>query len=130
MASTYGSHISSLQTPIFSGNNYEYWSLTMKALFRGQDVWGIVLNGYVEPTDQMTYNNLIQAEKDTLREQRKKDVKHLLYIHQGMHESTLPRVAAESTAKHPWDTLETSYQGLDKVKTSKLQILRRYFESL
>ena len=26
--------------------------------------------------------------------------------------------------------LGTSYQGLDKVKTSKLQILRRYFESL
>ena len=28
------------------------------------------------------------------------------------------------------DTLETAYQGLDKVKTSKLQILRRDFESL
>ena len=26
--------------------------------------------------------------------------------------------------------METSYQGLDKVKTSKLQILRREFESL
>ena len=26
--------------------------------------------------------------------------------------------------------METAYQGLDKVKTSKLQILRRYFESL
>ena len=26
--------------------------------------------------------------------------------------------------------METSYQGLDKVKTSKLQILRRDFESL
>ena len=29
-----------------------------------------------------------------------------------------------------WDTLETTYQGLDKVRTSKLQILRRDFESL
>ena len=34
MASTSGS----LQTPIFTRKNYEYWSLTMKALFRGQDV--------------------------------------------------------------------------------------------
>ena len=32
MASIYGS----LQTPIFTGKNYEYWSLTMKALFKGQ----------------------------------------------------------------------------------------------
>ena len=29
-----------------------------------------------------------------------------------------------------WDILETAYQDLGKVKTSKLQILRRYFESL
>ena len=33
-------------------------------------------------------------------------------------------------AKNAWDTLETSYQGFDKVKTSMLQILRRDFESL
>ena len=77
-----------------------------------------------------TYNNLIQAEKDVLREQRKKDGKALFYIHQAMHESTLPRVAVEITAKQAWDTLEIAYQGLDKVKTSKLQILRRDFESL
>ena len=69
MASTSGS----LQTPIFTGKNYEYWSLTMKALFRGQDVWEFVQNGYVEPKYQVTYNNITQAEKDVLREQRKKD---------------------------------------------------------
>ena len=54
----------------------------------------------------------------------------MFYIHQAMHESILPRVAATIIAKQAWDTLETSYQGLDKVKTSKLQILRRDFESL
>ena len=40
-----------------------------------------------------------------------------------------PRVETTIIAKNVWDTLETTYQGLDKVKTSKLQILRRYFES-
>ena len=47
-----------------------------------------------------------------------------------MHESILPRVAAAINAKQAWDTLETAYQGLGKVKTSKLHILRRDFESL
>ena len=47
-----------------------------------------------------------------------------------MHESILPRVAVTTTVKKAWDKLEISYQGLDKVKTSKLQILRRDFESL
>ena len=81
MASTSSSHMSSLQTPIFMGKNYEYWSLTMKALFRGQDVWEIIQSGYAEPTDHATYNYLTQAEKDALREQRKKDGNALFYIH-------------------------------------------------
>ena len=68
MASTSGSHMLSLQTPIFTGKNYEYWSLTLKALLRGQDVLDIIHNGYAEPADEVTYNNLTQAEKDVLRE--------------------------------------------------------------
>ena len=118
---------SSLQTPIFIGKNYEYWSkLTMKALFRGQDVWEIVQHGYAEPVDMTTYNNLTQDEKDVLREQRKKDGKAMFYIHQAMHESILPRVEAKITVKKSWDTLVTAYQGLDKVRTSKLHILNLY----
>ena len=76
------------------------------------------------------YNNLTQAEKDVLREQRNKYGKAMLYVHQEMHESILLRIAAKPNAKEAWDTLETAYQGLDKIKTSKLQILRRDFESM
>ena len=47
-----------------------------------------------------------------------------------MHESILPRVVTRNTTKEAWGKLETSYQGLVKVKTSKLQVLRRDFESL
>ena len=99
----------------------------MKALFRGKDVLEIVHNAYTEPAYQAAYNNISQAEKDALREQRKKDGKSMLYIHQAMHESILPRVAATNTAKQEWDTMGTTYQYLDKVKTSKLQILRINF---
>ena len=95
MASTDGS----LQTPIFTGKNYEYWSLTMKALFIGQYVWEIVHHGYAELADMIAYNNLTQAEKDVLREQRKKDGKALFYINQAMHESILQRVATKINAK-------------------------------
>ena len=92
MASTYGS----LQTPFFTGKNYDYWSLAMKALFKGQDVQEIVQHGYAEPADMTAYENLTQAEKDVLRKQRKKDGKYLFYIHQAMHESILPRIAAKT----------------------------------
>ena len=38
------------------------------------------------------YNNLTQAKKHALREQRKTDGKAVFYIHEAMHESILPRV--------------------------------------
>ena len=104
MASTSVSNMSSLQSLIFTGKIYEYCSLTMKALFKGQDVWNTVQNGYAKPADQPTYNNLSQAKKYVLREQRKKDGKSMFYIHQAMHESILPRVAAVNNAKQAWDT--------------------------
>ena len=75
MASTFGSQMLSLQTPIFTGKNYEYWYLRIKALLRGQYGLEIVHNGYVELADQTSYNNITQAEKDVLREHRKKDGK-------------------------------------------------------
>ena len=81
MPSTFGPNMSNLQTLIFTGKNYEYWSLTMKDFFRGQYVWDIVQNGYAKPADQNAYNNLSQAEKDILREHRKKDGKlYSIYI--------------------------------------------------
>ena len=90
---------SSVKTPIVTGKNYEYLYLTMMALFIGQDIWKIVQRGYTEPTNQTSYKNLTQAKKDVSREQRNKDGKALFYIHQAMHESILPRVAATITAK-------------------------------
>ena len=59
---------SSLQTPIFTGKNYEYWSLTMKHLFKGQDVWEIVHHGYAKPVD-----NCLEGKKE---ERWKKFVLH------------------------------------------------------
>ena len=82
------------------------------------------------PVDQTTYNALTQVEKDVLKDQRKNDGYTLFYIHLAMHESILLRVASTKQAKEAWDILQTSYQGMEKVKNSKLQILRRDFETL
>jgi hypothetical protein len=84
----------------------------------------------VEPTDQASYNALTQDEKDALKDKRKNYGKAMFYIHQAMHENILPRVASTKQDKEKLDILQTSYQGMDKVKTSKLQILRRDFETL
>jgi len=54
----------------------------------------------------------------------------LFCIHQAMHESILPRFGLENKSKEAWHILQTSYEGMEKVKIVKLQILRRHFQTL
>jgi hypothetical protein len=118
------------QIPQFNGKNYEYWSITMKALFSSQDIWELVENKFPKPADAAAYNALTQAKKDLLKNTRKKDSKALFYLFQAVHESIFSRILAATKSKQAWDTLQTAYQGMSKVKTAKLQMLRRDFETI
>ena len=51
-------------------------------------------------------------------------------ISEAEEETSQEEDATVVNAKQACDTLETTYQGLGKLKTSKLHILRRDFESL
>eukprot|EP00253_Pinus_taeda_P009481 PITA_09481 len=118
------------QLPLFNGKNYDYWAITMRALFASQDLWEFVEDGFEEPTDENEFNNLTQAQKDLLKSNKKKDSKALFFLYQAVHESVFPRIAVAKTSKEAWKTLKTTYQYMEKVKTAKLQLLRRDFENL
>ncbi|RVW83084.1 Retrovirus-related Pol polyprotein from transposon TNT 1-94 [Vitis vinifera] len=121
MATTNGSMVSVSQPaiPIFKGECYEFWSIKMKTLFKYQDLWDLVENGYPYPD-----------EEARLKENTKKDSKALFFIQQVVHESIFSKIAAATTAKEAWTTLKTAFQGSSKVITVKLQSLRRDFETL
>ena len=118
------------QFPQFNGKNYDYWAITMTALFASQDLWEIVEDGFDEPTNENEFNSLTPAEKDLLKSNRKKDSKARVLLYLVVDQSVFPRIAAAKTSKEAWQTLKTSYQGMEKVKTAKLQLLRRDFENL
>ena len=50
----------------------------MKALFRSQDVWKIVENGYNESWDEAT---LSQTQRGSLKDSKKRDKKDLYLIY-------------------------------------------------
>eukprot|EP00253_Pinus_taeda_P011564 PITA_11564 len=122
--------MSNTQLPQFNGKSYDYWAITMRALFASQDLWEFVEYGFEELADENEFNRLTQAEKDLLKSNRKKDSKALVFLYQAVHESVFPRIAAAKTYKEAWKTLKTSYHGMKKLKTTKLQLLRRDFENL
>eukprot|EP00253_Pinus_taeda_P030419 PITA_30419 len=118
------------QLPQFNGKNYDYWAITMTALFASQDLWEIVEDGFDEPADENEFNRLTPAKKDLLKSNRKKDSKARVLLYLAVDQSVFPRLAAAKTSNEAWETLKTAYQGMEKVKTVKLQLLRRDFENL
>eukprot|EP00253_Pinus_taeda_P025372 PITA_25372 len=131
MASTStGMGMFNTQLQQFNGKNYDYWAITMKALFACQDLWELVQDGFDEPADVNEFNRLTQGEKDLLKSNRKKDSKAFVFLYQAVDQSVFPRIAAAKTSKEAWQNLKTAYQGMEKVKTTKLQLLRRDFENL
>jgi len=87
------------QLPQFNGKNYDYWAITMRALFSSQDLWEFVEYGFEEPADENEFNRLTHAEKDLLKSNRKKDSKALVFLYQVVHESVFPRITAAKTSK-------------------------------
>jgi hypothetical protein len=65
-----------------------------------------------------------------LKENRKKDNKALGLIQQGLNKSIFTNISSVASSKMAWDILEAYYQGVSKVKTVKLQNLRRDFKNL
>lgn len=60
---------------ILDGSNWVRWNVLMKSLFGTQDVIEIMQDGYEELSE-----DIINAQRTTFKELRKKDYKALFYI--------------------------------------------------
>ncbi|KAK6119274.1 hypothetical protein DH2020_046983 [Rehmannia glutinosa] len=109
--------VASFQVPQLKGNDFENWSIKMKALLGAHDVWEVVEKGYEETKDEST---LSSTEKDSLKDSRKKDKKALFLIYQALDDDGFEKISSATSAK----------QGEEKVKKVRLQTLRREFDSL
>ncbi|XP_074326944.1 uncharacterized protein LOC141664885 [Apium graveolens] len=118
------------QIPKLTATNYGNWSIQMKVLLGSFDNWDIVESGYDEPADTATEAAFTNAEKMNLKDTRKKDKKALYIIIQGVDESTFEKISDAKMAKDAWEILQKSFQGVEKVKKVRLQVLHGEFENL
>nr|KAJ0214204.1 hypothetical protein LSAT_V11C400219390 [Lactuca sativa] len=72
------------QIPIFKVDFYEFWSTKMKTLFKSQDLWDLVENGYAEAS----------IDETRQKENQKKDAKALFFIQQAVDETIFPRICS------------------------------------
>ena len=66
-------NLSQSMVPIFSGENYGFWSIRMRTFFISQDLWDLVENDYAEAD-----NSKVTEKSTDFKESRRKDAKALL----------------------------------------------------
>lgn len=99
----------------------------MKALLGAHDVWDVIEKGFNEPENE---DALTQDQKTVLEDSRKRDKKALYLIYQALDDNGFENISNATSAKQAWEKLQTSYEGVEKVKKVHLQTLRGEFESL
>lgn len=123
---TENGHFAQVCLPKFDGD-YDHYSLLMENLLRSKEFWGVVTDGFTEPTQGDT---LTPAQTKAQEDMRLKDFKAKNYLYNSIDKTILKTITKKSTAKELWDSMKNKYQGNARVKRAQLQTLRRDFEVL
>ncbi|CAL2234947.1 unnamed protein product [Prunus armeniaca] len=128
-----GSSSSELRTPVFNGENYEFWSIRMKTILKSHGLWDLVENGFdasdpKKKKGKEEGSKAAEEEKSTSTEILMKDARALGLIQGAVSDQIFPRIVNEETSKGAWDILKQEFRGDKQVRSVKLQGLRREFE--
>ncbi|KAM1223481.1 hypothetical protein PS2_042180 [Malus domestica] len=128
-----GSGTAELRTPVFNGENYEFWSIRMKNILKSHGLWDLVENGFDASNPKKEKKKIedievTEVEKPTLAEILMKDARALGLIQGAVSDQIFPRIVNEETSKGAWDILKQEFRGDEQVRSVKLQGLRREFE--
>nr|XP_028964619.1 uncharacterized protein LOC114827120 [Malus domestica] len=119
-----------LRAPIFNGINYDFWSIKMKTIFKSHDLWTLVDKGYetAENEDDSSDEDQQSVRKIAMKVNETRDAKALGIIQGAVSDEIFPRISNFETSKTAWDVLQQEFRGDKKVRSVKLQCLRRDFE--
>lgn len=125
---------SNVKVPLFEGVNYDFWAVKMETLFTSLDVLEYVKNGYEEPAPTEAEKSKEKAEESSkqpeeLKKKKITDAGVLGMIQRGVSLSIFPRIMRAKTSKEAWSILQQEFEGDSKVRTVKLQSLKRDYEN-
>ena len=112
--------------PYFDGSNYAFWKVRMRAFLCSIDeaVWDAIEIGWTKPEVAKS------AWDKAALTASKANSKALNAIFCGVSLDEFHQISQMTIAKEAWQILETTYEGMKKVKDTKLQMLTTRFEEL
>ena len=105
--------------PYFDGSNYAFWKVHKRAFLCSIDefVWDAVDISWTRPEEaKFTWDKAALATSNA-------NSKALNAIFYGVSPDEFHRIFHITVAKEAWEILETTYEGMKKVKVTKLQML-------
>ncbi|KAI5348915.1 hypothetical protein L3X38_001802 [Prunus dulcis] len=90
---------SDLRAPIFNGENYEFWKIRMRTIFKSHGIWDLVEKGFQIPYSKgkkVDDAGSSDSEKGALL---MKDAKALGIIQGAVSDDIFPRISNEETSK-------------------------------
>nr|XP_017185566.2 uncharacterized protein LOC108172478 [Malus domestica] len=109
-----GSGSSEVRTPIFSGENYEFWRIKMVTIFKYLGLWNLVEKGITTPDLKKKKKKAQWSTEDEDEEMTyvfMKDVKALGIIQNAVSNQIFPRIANADSTKMACDMLYREYHG-------------------
>ncbi|CAL2271956.1 unnamed protein product [Prunus armeniaca] len=120
MPNMVGSGTADLCTPVFNGENYEFWSIQMKTIMKSHDP--------KKDKKKIEESEVAEVEKPTMAKILMKDARALGLIQSVVSDQIFPRIVNEETLKGAWEILKQEFKGDKQVRSVKLQGLRLKFE--
>ncbi|KAM2040811.1 hypothetical protein ACFX1R_036254 [Malus domestica] len=108
-----GSTSFELRTPIFNGENYEFWNIKMHTILKSHGLWELVEIGFTIPetstvvvvADEKKENDAATETPTNVAKIIMKDAKALGLIQGAVTDQIFPRISNEETSKGAWDIL-------------------------
>ena len=88
--------VASFQVPTLNNNNFDNWSIKMKALLGAHDVWEVIEKCYDEVKEKSAISS---TQKDNLKDARKKDKKALFLIYQALDDDGFEKISNAASAQ-------------------------------
>ncbi|KAI5328949.1 hypothetical protein L3X38_028346 [Prunus dulcis] len=111
-----GSSGGELRAPIFNGENYDFWSIRMKTIFKYHGLWDFVIKGLdgmdlkkSDESDDQKKETVESSGKGMVAEVLMKDAKALRLIQGAVSEEIFPRISHEETSKGAWSILQQEF---------------------
>ncbi|CAN6560685.1 unnamed protein product [Malus baccata var. baccata] len=102
-----GSSGVNLRALVFNEENFDFWQIKMKTIFRSHDLWDMVEMGYNHPAKRE--EELTATKLKLLKENTVKDAKALDIIQGVVLDEIFPRITILEMEKEDWDILKQDF---------------------